>query len=93
MLLTGEQIKEIEDMAQLFFTIDQIAINTEIDPQEFRDEVESRQGPAYLAYITGWFRGEIPLRKSIAEAAANGSNPAQQMLIQLINNANTIDNR
>jgi hypothetical protein len=37
--------------------------------------------------MTGWFRGEIPLRKSIAEAAANGSNPAQQMLLTLIQNA------
>ena len=87
MLLTGEQISEIENMAELFFTLEQIATNAEIDPQEFREEVESQTGPAYTAYMTGWFRGEIPLRKSIAEAAANGSNPAQQMLLTLIQNA------
>ncbi len=92
MLLTEEQIKEIEDMAQLFFNLDEIAINAEIDPEEFRAEVDSKRGEAYTAYITGWFKGEVPLRKSVAEAAANGSNPAQQMLFTLIQNAK-IDNQ
>ena len=87
MLLTGEQISEIENMAELFFSLDQIAVNAEIDPQEFREEVESKSGEAYTAYMRGWFKGEIPLRKSIAEAAANGSNPAQQMLLTMIQNA------
>jgi len=87
MLLTEEQIKEIETMAELFFSLDQIAVNAEIDPEEFRAEVQSKSGEAYIAYITGWFRGEIPLRKSITEAAANGSNPAQQMLLTMIQNA------
>ena len=87
MFLTEEQIKEIESMAELFFSLDQIAANAEIDPEDFRDEVQSKTGPVYVAYITGWLKGEIPLRKSIAEAAANGSNPAQQMMITMIQNA------
>jgi len=87
MFLTEEQTKEIESMAELFFNLDQIAANAEIDPEDFRDEVQSKTGPAYVAYITGWLKGEIPLRKSIAEAAANGSNPAQQMMITMIQNA------
>ena len=92
MLLTNEQIKSIEDLAELFFSLDQIALNAQIDAEEFREEVESGQGPAFIAYTTGWFRGEIPLRKSIADAANNGSNPAQQMMITLIQNAK-IDNQ
>ena len=31
MLLTEEQIKEIETMAELFFNLDQIAVNAEIE--------------------------------------------------------------
>ena len=37
MLLTEEQIKEIETMAELFFTLDQIAVNAEIDAEESQD--------------------------------------------------------
>ena len=87
MYLTEEQIEEITNMAELFFSLDQIAANAEIDADDFRDAIQSKTGTAYTAYITGWLKGEIPLRKAIAEAAANGSNPAQQMLTQIILNA------
>ena len=83
MLLTEEQIKEIENMAELFFDVGDIATNIEVDPFEFRDEILSEQGPVHSAYKRGWLRGEIPLRKAISQAAANGSNPAQAMLLQL----------
>ena len=87
MYLNEEQIKEIEEMAELFFSLDEIATNAEIDAEDFRDAVQSKTGEAYSAYMRGWFKGEIPLRKSIAQAAANGSNPAQQMLLTMIQNA------
>ena len=87
MYLTGEQINEITDMAELFFSIDEIAANAECDAEELRTEIQGKHGPGYTAYIAGWMRGEIPLRKAIATAAANGSNPAQQMMINLIHNA------
>jgi hypothetical protein len=50
---------------------------------DLRDEINSGQGAAFAAYNRGWFKGEIPLRKSIDQAAANGSNPAQNMLLEL----------
>jgi hypothetical protein len=83
MLLTGEQISEIENMAELFFDIADIAVNIEVNPMDLRDEILSEQGAVFAAYKRGWFKGEIPLRKSIAQAAANGSNPAQTMLLEL----------
>ncbi len=83
MLLTGEQISEVEAMAELFFDIADIAANIEVDPLDLRDEILSESGPAYSAYKKGWLRGEIPLRKAISQAAANGSNPAQAMLFDL----------
>lgn len=83
MLLTEEQISEIESMAELFFDISDIAVNIEVHPMDLRDEINSGQGAAFAAYNRGWFKGEIPLRKSIAKAAANGSNPAQNMLLEL----------
>ncbi|MCX6224632.1 MAG: hypothetical protein NTV01_07765 [Bacteroidia bacterium] len=83
MLLNEEQISEIESMAELFFDIADIAVNIEVNPMDLRDEINSGQGVAFAAYNRGWFKGEIPLRKSIAQAAANGSNPAQNMLLDL----------
>jgi len=83
MHLTGEQISEIESMAELFFGIGDIAANIEVDPLDLRDEILSESGPVYAAYKKGWLKGEIPLRKAIAQAAANGSNPAQAMLFDL----------
>jgi len=83
MLLNEEQISEIEHMAELFFSPEEIALNIEIDPDLLADEIYSGEGDAFQAYTRGWMRGEIPLRKSIAQAASNGSNPAQQMLLNI----------
>ena len=83
MLLNEEQINEITKMAELFFNLDEIAANIEVDADEFRTLIMIRTGPAYDAYMKGWLSGEIPLRKAIAQAAANGSNPAQQMLLNM----------
>jgi hypothetical protein len=83
MLLSEEQINEIEQMAELFFSVVDIAANIEVDPLDLHDAILSESGPAYAAYKRGWLRGEIPLRKAIAQAAANGSNPAQTMLFEL----------
>ncbi len=81
--LTEEQIKEITDMAELFFPPEDIAINVGIDIEEFKIAVLSKQGEIFRAFKTGWLKGEIPLRKGIAQAAANGSNPAQVKLLDL----------
>lgn len=77
MELDEDQIQEIENMAELFFSPEEIAENIEVDTEEFSDLILAKHGEAYKAFRTGWLRGEIPLRKSIAQAATNGSNPAQ----------------
>jgi hypothetical protein len=56
MYLNEEQIKEIEEMAELFFSLDEIATNAEIDSEDFRDAVQSKTGEAYSAYMRGWFK-------------------------------------
>jgi hypothetical protein len=83
MHLSEEQISEIENMAELFFDLSDIAANIEVDPIELSEEILAEQGKAYASYTKGWLKGEIPLRKAIAQAAANGSNPAQTMLLDL----------
>jgi len=80
MNLTEEQIKSITDMAELFYSPEEIAINIEVDPDELRILIQAKEGSVYDAYMQGWLTGDIALRRSIARAAENGSNPAQQMM-------------
>ena len=80
MNLNKEQIETIEEMAQLFYSPEEIAVNIEEDPDELRPLILAKTGAAYNAYMKGWLTGDIALRQSIARAAENGSNPAQQMM-------------
>ena len=86
MNLTEEQLSEIEEMARLFFSPVDIAVNLCMDDEEtefFASSVESRNTRCYpaVAYLRGWLSAEITLRKAIQQAALNGSSPAQQMML------------
>ena len=83
MHLNEEQTNEIVEMARLFFSPDDIALNIGVDPETFILEILSGQGEVFYAFKKGWLLGEIPLRKSIARAAENGSNPAQVKMLEL----------
>jgi hypothetical protein len=81
MNLTEEQLKVVEEMAELFFLPHEIAENIEVDAVDFCLEVLNNESPAGKAFSIGTLKGEIPLRKAISQAALNGSNPAQQMML------------
>ena len=85
MHLSGEQLKEIETMAALFFSHSDIACNLEIEETEdFCAMFELKEGEAYRAYQRGRLRTEAELRSAIRQAALNGSSPAQQMMISFL---------
>lgn len=84
MNLTTEQLNEITSMASLFFTIDDIAANIEADPDELKGEIMSKEGDAYTHFMKGRIKTEIELRTSIKQAAMNGSNPAQEQMINFL---------
>ena len=81
--LTEEQINEITDMARLFFSPEDIAVNIGLPVEDFKLHLISQEGPVFVAFKKGWLLGEIPLRKAIARAAENGSNPAQVKMLEL----------
>jgi hypothetical protein len=87
MNLTEEQLKAIEMMASLFFSPEEIAINIEVDTDEFIELIVTKQGEAYNAYFKGWTNTEFELRKSILSSALNGSSPAQQLMKEYQNKA------
>lgn len=80
MLFSEEQLSEIESMASLFFTPEEIAVNIEVDPDDFLLCIKSQTGPAYTRYMAGRLASEIELRKAIQQSALHGSSPAQQMM-------------
>ena len=62
MLFTEEQLSEIESMASLFFTPEEIAVNIEVDPDEFLLLIKSHSGAAYTGYMAGRLSSEVELR-------------------------------
>lgn len=85
MNLSPEQYKEIEEMAGLFLSPEEIAINIEVDAEEFLIELQLG-GEIAQHYFKGRIKTSIELRKAILQAAVNGSSPAQQMMKDFYSN-------
>lgn len=80
MHFSEEQLKEIESMASLFFTPEEIAVNIEVNPDDFLLCIKSQTGDGYKRYMAGRLSSEVELRKAVQQAALHGSSPAQQMM-------------
>ena len=83
--ITSEDIKEIENLAALFFTPKEIATMLEIRPEFMMNEMEYEDSSIYRAFHTGRLQSEMELRKSIVKLAKSGSSPAQTMALELLN--------
>ena len=86
MNLNTERSEEIEEMAGLFFSPEDVATNLELDEEETESFVaavaERNTSHIYAApYLRGWLSAEINLRKAIQQSALNGSSPSQQMML------------
>jgi hypothetical protein len=89
MNLTEEQLKEVEAMAGLFFTVEDICTVLELDAEtvDYLDSCMSVKNnhPFVKAYFAGRLSAEVQLRTAIKQAAMNGSNPAQSTMIDYFN--------
>ena len=89
MNLSGEQLEEVESMASLFMSVKDIMICLELPPFIQDDFIEILEtdynNPIFKAYHTGRIKAEIELRTSIKMASLNGSNPAQNTMINYYN--------
>ena len=91
MNLNEQQLKELEKLAGLFFSLQGIMIALDI-PLHMEDEFTriiryDKNHPAFIAYQKGRITSEVQLRESIKQAALNGSNPAQTSMIQFFNDS------
>jgi len=85
MNLTTEQLKEVEEISELFFSARDISINIGLDADEFALfetflEGDVYEEEIYQAYHRGRLQTEIALRESIKKAALNGSSPSQTLM-------------
>jgi hypothetical protein len=89
MNLTEEQLKELETMAGLFFKFEDIMIALGIpfaQEFEFEETIKYKMAnPAFIAYNRGRLTAETELRQAIKQAAMNGSNPAQNSMMEFYN--------
>lgn len=82
--LTEEQSKALEDMAYCLIPLSLIAINLEMELHELKDML-NEPSAARAAYYRGYIRQKMEVQRSIIKAAQNGSNPALEQLLRMLN--------
>jgi len=91
MNLTQEQLKELEVLAGLFFSVPEIltALGIPLHQEgEFSEVIKyDHSHPAFAAFQRGRLTAETQLRQAIWQAALNGSNPAQTTMLEFLNNS------
>lgn len=83
--ITQEELLQVEELAQLYFTPKEISVMLEIKYAEVKDTIENEEGNFYEAFMRGRLQSETDLRKSIMMLAKAGSSPAQTMAMDLLN--------
>ena len=84
MNLTKEQSESVEEMAYLLIPTDLIAINLGIDYIAFMSELRDLNSPVCKSYYKGILRQKMELHSSIVQASKNGSHPAQEQIIKML---------
>lgn len=71
-------------MAYCLIPLPLIAINLEIEEFELK-ELLQQPSSVRTAYYRGYIRQKMEVQRSIIQAAQNGSNPAIEQLIKMLN--------
>jgi hypothetical protein len=80
--LSEKQLQEIEQMANAFFSENDVCDLVEID-------YEYRKNPEFIrAYKKGKLTKEYELRKAVLDLAVNGSSPAQIESLKMLDKIN-----
>jgi len=82
--MTEEELKTVEEFAELHFSIEQIAIFTGREPLELKVLFVKKDKDFYTSVMRGRLKSEYALRKTVLQDAKNGSSPAQAQFINII---------
>jgi hypothetical protein len=80
MNLTDAQLLEIQELAGLFLTSDEIAILMDIDIDQFVSVIASQKGPVFKAYFRGKTESKKQIRQNVVKMAKHGSPAAEEMV-------------
>ncbi|OQX93049.1 MAG: hypothetical protein B6I17_04560 [Tenericutes bacterium 4572_104] len=84
MILSQDQLNNIEKYSSLFFSYKEIAILMKLDVEIFIDFVTDNNTEIYKSYQRGKLISEAELREQIVKLAKMGSPAAQQEAFKLI---------
>ena len=84
MSLSTEQLKELENLAYNLIEVPIMAVILECDELTLTDDLRNPCTEEYKAYYRGYGRQLLELRESIIRSAKNGSNPAQEQLMRIM---------
>lgn len=88
MNLNTEQLAMIEKLGAAFFSVKEVAIVLEVSLHDLKKQLSDVNSPAYKKYFKGKYTSELELRESIIKMAKRGSNPAQKMLLEILQSTN-----
>lgn len=88
MQFTNEQLDLIEKLGAALFSVKDTAIVLQLPEVELRKEIANTSSSAHARYYKGKLLTELELRESIIALAKRGSNPAQKMLLDILQNTN-----
>lgn len=86
MNLTTEQLEQVEQLAYRLLPPREIAIIVEVNALDLSDAIQTEGSPEHQAFYRGYLRQVVEQRDALIRAAQNGSNPAQEELLKLVQN-------
>lgn len=78
-----EQLKLVNDFAELYFTPKEIAVILQVDAEEFLLEMEDESSQASIAFLRGRLMAKASIRKKLFLLAGQGSSQAQALVLKL----------
>lgn len=82
--LTSEELSQLTQFAEHFFSIYQCALLLEKDPFEFKKLAHDETTDVGKAYLRGHLLSQMKIRKAVMKMAEAGSNPAQVLMKQFL---------
>nr|NQU89742.1 hypothetical protein [Bacteroidota bacterium] len=79
MNLTETQLKDIEELAGLFLSPEEIAILIDVNYDLFTVELLKKKGPVYKAYCKGKTESKKAIHTNVVKMATLGSPQAEEM--------------
>lgn len=84
MILTDDQLREIEELSGLFLSPREIAILMDLDGDRFAEIILGGIGKAYQAYFRGKTKSKKMIHENVIRMAKHGSPQAEELAREMI---------